>query len=66
MTLRLIARRLIIAAACLLAIVAVVGIVRTAAVLRAEAAPLVVAPVSPKQVSADLTRRARPRRQPGG
>ena len=54
MTLRLLGRRLVIVIACLLAIAGVITVVRTATILRAEAAPLVVAPVSPKQVSADL------------
>jgi septal ring factor EnvC (AmiA/AmiB activator) len=55
MTSRLLIRRFAIVAACAFAIAAVVTVVRTAAILRAEAAPLVVAPVSPKQISADLT-----------
>jgi septal ring factor EnvC (AmiA/AmiB activator) len=55
MNLSLLLRRLTIVAACLIAIAGVATLVRTAAVLRADAAPLVVAPVSPQQVSANLT-----------
>jgi len=47
-------RRLLIVVASLAVIAGIVTTVRTAATLRADAAPLVVAPVSPQQVSADL------------
>jgi septal ring factor EnvC (AmiA/AmiB activator) len=54
MTMSLLLRRVAIVAACALAIGGVVGIVRTAAVLRADAAPLVAAPVSPEQIAAEI------------
>ena len=53
MTLPILLRRFAVVAACLVAIAGVVTVVRTAAILRADAAPLIVAPVSAQQVSAD-------------
>ena len=54
MTTRLMIRRATIVVACLLAIGGVTVIVRTAAVVRADAAPLVVAPVSAEQIAAEI------------
>lgn len=54
MTIQLVVRRIAIFAACLLAIAGVVVVVRTAAVLRADAAPLVAPPVSAEQIAAEI------------
>jgi len=54
MTGRLVLRRLVIAGACLVVILGVAGVVRVAAVLRADAAPLVAAPVSADRIATDV------------